>query len=85
MGFCCVGPTPLSDGLASTVSLSLSLSRLLCSRGPPLLLMSSFRRAMPEPPISRRLYNYYRYTHRHTHARRPVLRNETRRKLTMIR
>lgn len=34
MGFCCVGPTPLSDGLASTVSLSLSFSAVVFTGAP---------------------------------------------------
>ena len=70
MGFCVLGPTPLSDGLASTVSLSLSLLVKL-QQGPPLLLMSSFRRRCQCPLYTdthRDLlcvyYNYY-YTAQH--------------------
>jgi len=54
MGFC-VGAYALERWLGlNCFSFSLSLGSRLLQQGPPLLLMSSFRRAMPEPPIYRR-------------------------------
>lgn len=73
MGFC-VGAYALERWLGlNCFSFSLSWlvvhSRLL-QQGPPLLLMSSFRRAMPEPPIYRRsIPSTRKYTPWHSHHR----------------
>ncbi len=53
MGFCVLGPTPLSDGLASTVSLSLSLSLGKVAAGAPVVVDVFIPSAMPVPPIYR--------------------------------